>query len=152
MGDREERAQASIEFLLIVGIATMVLIPAMYFFFIYSEKSQETTRINQIEKLGTDIINKAETVYYYSDPSKMELVETMPDNVKGIGIVNDWGNNINLLIINYSSRGKIQPIVFLSRVNINGSFEARDFTVGRKVISIEAKRYNQYIYSNIDFK
>jgi len=152
MGDRRMRAQAATEFLLIVGLATLILLPTTFLFFRVSEDSKDKERMQQIEKLGTDVINTAERVYYYSEPSKMEIVETMPDNVKYMNISKDWDQDINLFIIYYRTKGKDQPIVFKSNVNINGTFDAKDYSPGKKTIVIEARRQGNYVYSHIDFK
>lgn len=152
MGDRWLRAQASTEFLIIVGLATLILLPTTYFFLAQSGRSSEDTRIAQIEKLGTDVVNTAETVYYYSAPSRMELTEIMPDGVKNVSITANWDQNINLFIITFHVQGKDQPIVFRSNVYINGTFAEKDYSPGKKIIVIEARKKDYKVYSYIYFR
>ena len=149
MGDR---AQASIEFVLVIAFGMVILLPASLIFANYSRESSEELKMTQLIRMGNDIVLQSENVYYYSDPSRVEIIGVVPDGVKSIYVQTDWANHVNLLTFNLQKGDKIQPVTFFSRVNMNGTFEARDFTPGRKRILLEVKRKGNEPYVDIDFK
>lgn len=134
------RAQAAMEYLLVIALVTTLLIPASYIFYRYAQSSSERLKIGQIEKMGNDIVDAAETIYYLGAPSRQDLSEHMPEGVYNITIFNNWGvePRVNELVFYTRFGGKPSEKVFFSRVNINGSFSKRDWAPGAKVIRVEA--------------
>ncbi|MEK6967061.1 MAG: hypothetical protein AABX51_00345 [Nanoarchaeota archaeon] len=150
MGDR---AQASVEFMLVLGLGMVILLPATILFYNYSQDQSRELELQQVIRLGNQIVNEAERVYYYSDPSKLEIQGIVPSNVFNITVESDWSvpNRVNILTIWVRSGGRDRAYTFLSRVNIQGTFEARDFTPGQKRISLEVKRIGDDPYVDINF-
>ncbi len=77
----KKRAQAAIEFLLIGSLITLIFLPTLYVFYAYSQTSNEEIGQSQLNKVGTDILDIAEKVYYLGEPSKVTIDATMPDGV-----------------------------------------------------------------------
>ena len=148
MGDR---AQASVEFLMVLGLGMVILLPATLLFYQYSQNSNEELKFGQITRLGNDIANQAEKVYYYSDPSKIEIEGIMPSDVYNLTLQTDWPNKVNIITFWIRSGGKNQSFPFLSRVNINGTFSPRAFSAGKKRISLEVKKTGNTPYVEIRF-
>ena len=119
MGDR---AQASIEFVLVIAFGMVILLPASLIFANYSRESSEELKMTQLIRMGNDIVLQSENVYYYSDPSRVEIIGVVPEGVKSIYVQTDWANHVNLLTFNLQKGDKIQPVTFFSRVNINWTF------------------------------
>lgn len=149
MGDR---GQSSVEFLLVIGVGMVILLPATLLFFNYSQRSSDDLKFGQLIRMGNDIVNNAEQVYYYSDPSKIQIEDVMPPDVENITIQNDWPNRINLITFWVRSKGNDVPVTFFTKISINGTFEARDYSAGRKRISLEVmKSSNGDPYVDINF-
>lgn len=134
------KAQAAMEYLLVIALVTALIIPASYVFYRYAQSSSERVNIGQIEKMGNDIIDTAETIYYLGAPSRQDLDEQMPEGVYNITIFNNWAvePKLNELVFYTRFGGKLSEKVFFSRVNINGSFSKLDWAPGAKVIRVEA--------------
>lgn len=127
---------------MVVAVITVIVIPTIWIFYSYSQSSTTQLRTSQVEKIGNDIVNNAEKVYYMGVPSKITLEETMPDGVKNITIISDWAATppINELVFYVKSDGKISEAVFSSKVNINGTFSLEAFSQGVKKVVLEAKK------------
>jgi len=134
------RAQAAMEYLMVIALVTALIIPASYIFYKYSQGSNERLKEGQIDKMGNDIIDAAETFYYLGYPSRQDLDEQMPEGVYNITIFNNWAAEpkINELVFYTRFGGKQSEKVFFSRVNIKGNFSNRDWAPGAKVIRIAA--------------
>ncbi len=155
MGDR---GQASVEFLMVIGVGMLLLLPATILFLQYSQSSSDDLKFGQLVRMGNEMVNNAERVYYYSDPSKIEIDVVMPPDMVNLTIDSDWASRVNLISFYIKSKGTVQPITFFSRINVNATVEARDLTPGRKRVVLEVKRdgstglpYSGQPYVSIDF-
>lgn len=128
------------EYLLVIALVTILIIPTSYIFYRYAQSSSERVKAGQIEKMGNDIMDAAETIYYLGAPSRQDIDEQMPEGVYNITIFKNWGvePRINELVFYTRFGGKLSEKVFFSRVNINGSFSKRDWAPGAKTIRVEA--------------
>lgn len=143
----KKRAQAAIEYLLVGAMVTLIILPTMYIFYAYSQRSNEEIRQSQLSKVGTDIVDVAEQVYYLGEPSKVTIDEVMPEGVIGIEI---WENQELVFFLKDGSE-----ISFRSKVNITtnqhcigrcyGTFTERFHSPGLKSIIIEAKEDHVFI-------
>jgi len=79
-----KKAQASAEYILVSSLILLIILPTIYIFYSYSNKSSEEIRQSQVNKVGTDIVDAAEQVYYLGEPSKTTLDAIMPDGVEKI--------------------------------------------------------------------
>ena len=143
----KKRAQAAVEYLLVGAMVTLVIIPTMYIFYAYSQASNEEIRQSQLNKVGTDIVDVAEQVYYLGEPSKVTIDEAMPEGVIGIEV---WDNKEVVFFLADGSE-----ITFKSKVDITTSkacigrcysnFTERFHSPGLKSIIIEAKEDHVFI-------
>lgn len=146
------KAQVAMEYLMVIALVTILIIPASYIFYTYAQSSSERISAGQIEKMGNDIIDAAETIYYLGYPSRQDIDEQMPEGVYNIAIFTDWSSEprVNELVFYTKFGGKMSEKVYVSRVNINGSFSERDFVPGAKVIRVAAMDHDPS-YVNISF-
>lgn len=72
------RGQSSVEYLSVVAIALMVLIPGSYLFLNYSKSTSEQVSANQLNLAGVDIINEAEKMYVLGKNSWVTLEISLP--------------------------------------------------------------------------
>ena len=141
----KKRAQAATEYLLVGTLVTLVILPTMYTFYAYSQTSNEEIRQSQLNKVGTDIVDIAEQIYYLGEPSKITIDITMPEGIRRMEI---WCNQELVFFLEDGSE-----IAFKSRVNITTNITADDvsgrccynltqrfYSPGLKRIIIEAKK------------
>ncbi len=105
--------QASFEYLIIVGLAFLVIIPATYFFFNFSKESGEEISSHQLEALGRTIIDSAESLFYAGEGSKTILRIDIPKGVEKAFIIDQ-----RELVFNVSTSSGYTEFLFISRVNL----------------------------------
>ena len=64
------KAQAALEYLLIIAMTFAIIIPTVYLFFTYSRESNIKIIDFQISSIGRNIVNTAESIYYSGENSK----------------------------------------------------------------------------------
>lgn len=124
------KAQVSIEYLIIVGFVTFVVMAILGIAFYYSGTMKGKIKENQITDFANKIISTSESVYYSGAPSKATISCYLPDNVKSITI-GEYD-----LIIEFSTSSGVNKIAFSSRVPISGTLTTSQ---GLKKIQIEAQ-------------
>lgn len=139
---RWKGAQAAVEYAMVAAFALLIIIPATYFFFAYSHSAQQRINEAQLAKLGRDIINNAESIYYLGYPSQITLEEQMPANIRYIEIYRDWNKKVNELNFRHYSGSGYAENSFPSRINIMGFFENTSLTEGTKNVRLFASRNN----------
>jgi len=135
------------EYLLVAGLIILVILPSVYIFYSYSQRSNEEIAQGQVNQFGTQIIDAAEEIYYLGGPSKTTLELRMPEGVKGMEI---WRNQELVFFLNDGSE-----IAFKSRVNITSdmicigrcyyNFTKRFYSPGIKKVIVKANGDNALI-------
>ncbi|MBU1205244.1 MAG: hypothetical protein KKA61_00125 [Nanoarchaeota archaeon] len=135
------KAQASVEYLLVAGLIILIILPSIYVFYSYSQRSNEEIRQSQLSRVGNNIVDAAEKIYYLGEPSKATLDATMPEGIRKMEI---WCNQELVFFLADGSE-----IAFKSRVNITAdstcagrccyNFTKEDYSPGLKHIIVEAK-------------
>ena len=132
------KGQVSVEYMLVIALVMMVLVPASYLFITYSERS--TTQLNeaQVQKVGGTLVNNAEKVYYMSSPARLTVKEQFPSSIVNISTNIDWDENVNEVVFYMSSGEWDAQYVFTSNVNFNTSFSDEAYSAGLKTLYMEA--------------
>lgn len=138
----KKRAQAAVEYVMVAAFALLIIIPATYFFYSYSHSAQQRINEAQLSKLGRDIVNNAESIYYHGYPSQITLEEQMPAGIRHIEVYRDWNKKVNELNFRYYSGNGYAENSFPSRINIMGFFENTSWTEGTKNARLFASRNN----------
>ncbi|MBS1266705.1 MAG: hypothetical protein MAG795_00674 [Candidatus Woesearchaeota archaeon] len=137
------------EFMLTFVIAFFILIPIIYVFHNYTSDSTQKRNYNQINIIGNDIVNNAESVYYMGQPARLTLVESMPSGIQSIYIESNWTKNINELVFQFHTG---ENVSFFSNVNINASFNSSDFSQGIKEITLDAVNDSNFKWVEIQIE
>ncbi len=103
------RAQASLEYMLIVGFTLLILVPAVYLFYSYSSESNEQVADVQAAGIGNGIIENAAFVYFSGEGSKITLDVNIPSKISEIYILDN-----RELVINMTSGNSYSELVFFS--------------------------------------
>jgi uncharacterized protein (UPF0333 family) len=133
---KNKKAQISVEYLLIIGMAMAILIPGTIMFYNYSKDSNDQLVSNQINRIGKNIIHNSEDMYVIGKDSWTTIDVNMPESATGAYIIE------NELIIMYSTRRGITESVFFSDVPIVGLYSgniSESFHSGAMKIKIESK-------------
>lgn len=91
----KKRAQVSIEYMAVVGITTIIVISLLLISNYYSREVENTINTNQIDRIAKEIIDTAESMYYFGEPSKTTLKLYIPDRIKNITVTQ---NELNLRV------------------------------------------------------
>src|SRR3989338_599919 len=110
------KSQSSMEFLIVIGIAFLVIVPATYFFLNFSRESAEEITFYQFEAIGRDIVSTAESLFYSGESSKTVISLRMPKGIESAAIIDK-----RELVFNVSTSSGYTDFVFFSRVNLTPS-------------------------------
>ena len=122
-------AQVSMEYLIIMGFVTMIIIVILGIALTYSGSIQDNIKVTQVNNFANKIIASAESVFYYGEPSKSSISVYLPEGVKEIQIAE------NTIFISLTTSSGLNKIGFSSEVPINGSLT---ISPGIKRIEISA--------------
>ena len=131
-GCLKSKGQTSMEYLFIVGISLAILIPAAYLFYGYSKSSNDSTIKSQISKIGSTIMNKAQTIYGLSEGSVAVIELSYPNNIRDIYILNN-----NELILEYEVSAGTSESVFFAPINITGPYYLNNRTECNCTVQIQ---------------
>lgn len=141
------KSQASVEYLIILGIALVLLLPVMGLFYASSVDSKNTANSQLTVIAGQAIATNAEKVYYQSAGSRLKLDISFPDNLDSIRTFN------NSLIITGLFEGVQTDFVFYTSIPLQlGICSDPNYGVdrltqgGRKQIFVESCGKNVTIY------
>jgi uncharacterized protein (UPF0333 family) len=132
----EKRGQVSIEYLILVGFVTFVIIGTLGIAFFYSGGIRDRIKSIQINNFADRVISTAESVYYYGNPSKATIALYLPEGIRDVEF-----NGENLFISIQTSSG-LEKLVFSSKVPLEGNIST---SFGIKNIEISAQEDNVII-------
>jgi len=98
---------------MIVALTFAIIVPTTYLFFNYSKESSQEISDSQITKIGRDIVDTAELIFYSGQGSKTTLQLNIPKNVEKALIIDG-----KELVFNVTTSFGISEIVFFSSVNM----------------------------------
>ncbi len=111
------RGQISVEYLIIIAVSFAILVPAGYFFYNYSQSTNEESIRGQINGIGNAIITNAEQIYGLADGSLVTVTMNYPKNIHDIYILDQ-----RELVIEYDLSSGRSSAVFFSNVNMSGNY------------------------------
>jgi uncharacterized protein (UPF0333 family) len=91
---KAHKAQAAMEYLLVVGISFIIITSIGYYFLIQKSDSQENMVHAQVQQIGDDVVKNVEEVYFAAGASKKTMEITIPEEVDRIVV-----ENSNTLVI-----------------------------------------------------
>ena len=128
------RAQVSMEFLMIIGVALLMTFPLIIIFYQQSEHINTEVSASQLDKVASEIRDAADEVYYLGSPSKKTLTVYMPEKVKSIAI------SANRMVFTVEAPVNDYELVKWTVPNITGSLQSYP---GIHHVSVQA--YDTYI-------
>ena len=133
------KSQISVEYMLIIGFATLITLPLLLIYYSYSSDTSDSVAASQALQIARKIVDASESVYYLGKPSQTTLKINFPEKIKGASL-----NNYEV-VFNVSTANGIAEIVQGSSVNISGSLPT---TSGIHIITVKAEDRYVKITSN----
>lgn len=133
----KKRGQISVEYLLVVGLTTIVVIFLLAISDYYSREVENTINTNQIDRIAKEIVDTAESMYYFGEPSKTTIKLFIP---KGIEEINVSNNELNFRV---RTQNGVTDMFYRSSVPLQGDIS---YSYGLHNIIIEAR--GGYVWIN----
>ncbi|MCX6748537.1 MAG: hypothetical protein NT076_02945 [Candidatus Pacearchaeota archaeon] len=126
-----KKGQISIEYLMIMGFVTFVIVGILSLGVFYSSTITDKIRMNYVGNFANKVITSSESIFYSGKPAKVTIFAYLPDGVKQIEIEE---NDITFWVASASGENKIS---FSSSVPISGAI---NHFKGLKKITISAQQ------------
>lgn len=161
-----KRGQISVEYIMIISIAMLILLPGAYLMRNYVFESSDALLTNRLGEISNELLAKSRKMYYYGPPSKSTIIVEMPDQISSMYILSVPDNDEYYLAFNIiTSRGE-DEIYYDSEVALNASevvncnfacqegaqcdcFPERYYSEGIKNFRVEAIEDNGKYYVSI---
>jgi hypothetical protein len=107
------------EYLAVIGISLFLIIPMTIVFFQQSSSLENDITATQLEKIGLEIIDSAEEVYYMGEPTQKQIVIYIPKGVHNIYIYPEE------ILFNYTSPQSSSLLSLTTQLplNLTGSIQ-----------------------------
>jgi len=125
-----KKAQISMEYMMIVGFLTFVLIGVLGVALYNSNSLRDMIQSRQVGSFGNKIISASESAFYSGKPSKITIVVNIPEGISDVNISEDT------LFITYQASSGINLVSFPSNVPITGDVSS---VSGIRKIQLEAQ-------------
>ena len=120
------KAQSALEYIMIIALSLAIIIPTAYLFYKFSSESNIQVTDAQMNEIGRNIIDTAETVYFSGKDSQVVLDINMPKNLYDAYIL----KNRELVFKLYTEIGESERVFFSSEdidiASNDPSLECRD--------------------------
>ena len=124
------KSQVSVEYMLIMGFATLMIIPLLLIYYTYSSESGDTVATSQALQIARKIADSSESVYYLGKPSQTTLKLNFPERVYSTNLSNKE------VVFKIKTKRGVTDIVQVSSVNISGTLPT---TQGIHIITLKAE-------------
>ncbi len=121
---RNKKAQSSVEYLFVVALSLLLVVPASFLFFNYSKSSEDTVVASQIERAGNEVLLKAEEVYSIGNGSWITVEFKLPRKIAPNNPATIFNNDE--LVFNYSTQTGYAEAVFFTDLNLTTDEDVSD--------------------------
>ncbi len=129
-GCKGRKGQIAVEYIIMVGFLMALTLPIISLFLEYSRGSQDKIITTQAYNAARKIVDTAETVYSYGEPSRLQISVFFPSNIDSIVL-----RNKEVMFKIQTSSG-ITDVAVYTIANLTGSLSTVE---GTHVITVEAK-------------
>jgi len=132
-------AQVSVEYMFIMGFATLMTLPLLLIYYTYTSDSSDTVATSQALQIARKIADSSEAVYYLGRPSQTTLKLNFPDRIESTNLLNKE------VVFKIKTKNGVTDIVEVSSVNMSGSLPTSQ---GIHIITVKAEDGYVQITSN----
>ena len=133
------KAQVSVEYMFIMGFATLITIPLLLIYYSYISDSSDAVAAGQAQEIARSLVDYSESVYYLGKPSQTTLKLNFPGNIQSTNLSN------REVLLKIKTQSGVTDILQVSSVNLSGSLPA---TQGIHIITVKAQDGYVQITSN----
>lgn len=127
------------EYMLILGFATLITLPLLIIYYIHYSDSNEAVSSSQALQIARKIVDASESVYYLGKPSQTTLKANFPGNIQLINLSN------REVLFKMKTKNGIAEVIQVSSVNIRGNLPT---TQGIHIITVKAEDGYVQVTSN----
>lgn len=145
------KAQSALEYLTIIAIVFVIIVPTVYLFYSYSRQSMEQSVYSQVGEIGRALLNNAKSVYYSGEHSKVVIEAYLPDNIQDTYLLYN-----RELVFEIEAGSGDNEMIFFSDINLtSGSCDSGRCNLsdlassGTKKIKLEAQENGGLLQINI---
>ena len=84
----KKRGQFSVEYIMIVAISLLILLPGIYIFRNYAFESNDRLLENRLNEVANSVLLRAKKMHYFGPPSKSVVEVEMPPSISNMFIKN----------------------------------------------------------------
>lgn len=133
------KSQVSVEYMLVMGFASLMTLPLLLIYYTYTSDSSESVAAGQALQIARRIVDASESVYYLGSPSQTTLKLNFPDRIYSTNLSN------NELVFKIKTKNGLTDIVQVSAVNMSGNLP---ISQGIHVITVTAQNNYVQVTSN----
>jgi len=120
----KKRGQVSVEFALLIGFVTFLLIAIIGIAYNYSGMAGTQIRVNSMDKVGKKLGDTIDSICYLGQPSKATIQLTVPEGVVDAISISDTGTNPTTYGIQFKVRIKgdaITDMFYKTQCEVNAT-------------------------------
>ena len=122
------RAQASFDYLVVIGIAMTLLIPTFYLFYVHSQEASVQISSSRIDRIGNEVAKQAKTIYYTGRYAKTTIEFDVPDTLQDFRLGNNSQFTEMIMIVNAPPNN--HSLVYFTEVPLRFGNCTHDFEPG----------------------
>ncbi|MEK6841121.1 MAG: hypothetical protein AABX45_00820 [Nanoarchaeota archaeon] len=137
------KAQVATEYLVVIGLALLLVVPLTFLYFKYSTESSYSVTTSKIDAISNEIINAANQVNVYGAETQIKLSVDFPEGIQNITFQN---REITFIIIakggQYVEIPKIADVNFSSLVYtslMQGKHDIIIKSLGNSLVNVQIK-------------
>lgn len=115
-----KRGQISVEYLVVVGFVTLLVIGILGVAVLYSSQLRDSIKFYQLENYAEKITSGSESVFYSGEPSRVTLTAYLPAGVENVEIIDDQ------IVVSISTTNGIAKNAYKSNVPISGTLSRNE--------------------------
>ena len=123
------KSQVSVEYMLIMGFATLMTLPLLLIYYTYTSDSSDSVATSQALQIARKIVDSSESVYYLGKPSQTTLKLNFPERIYSTSL------DRFEVVFKMKTKNGITDIVQVSAVNMSGSLPT---TQGIHIVTVKA--------------
>jgi hypothetical protein len=110
----KKKAQASLEYMSIFGIAFVLIALTGGAFFAYTNSAKASLDQDQINKIGAELLDSIQKIYFFGDTNRRTYKTTFPQGVQNLSIhhINESGDNYFYLNFTIIADGEFRDLIF----------------------------------------
>jgi len=120
------RGQISFEYLVIVGLALLVIVPALLFFLTFTRGGDDSVTHARVAEIGAEVGAVSSEVFSLGKNSWLTLDTSIPETIENVSIVHYNAGTPDELVITYRTKNGLSQGVFFSDVPLSNGTSALD--------------------------